>query len=109
MRRKWIQDPVTHKMVEVGTNHQVSSRKTASIQGDIQPFVSSVDGTVIGSRRTLREHNRRNGVIQASEWGNKEFCNTDAKREREQKILGTNKKYNEQRKRDVIDAVNRHS
>jgi hypothetical protein len=34
-----------------------------TIVGDIEPFVSVVDGSVISSRRALREHNARNDVV----------------------------------------------
>ena len=40
-----------------------NSSSTPAILGDITPFKSSVDGTVIGSRKDLREHNTRNGVV----------------------------------------------
>ena len=33
------------------------------VQLDIAPFVSPVDGSVVGSRRARREHNARNEVI----------------------------------------------
>lgn len=44
--------------------------RSPAIMEDIQPFVSPVDGKVIGSRSALREHNKRNGVIQLDEWSN---------------------------------------
>jgi hypothetical protein len=39
-----------------------------AIHGDIQSFVSSVDGSVISDRKQLREHNKRNGVVAAEEF-----------------------------------------
>ncbi len=42
---------------------------TAAIHGDIEAFVSPVDGTVISDRKQLREHNERNGVVNTAEFG----------------------------------------
>ena len=39
----------------------------SAIHGDIQSFVSPVDGSVISDRRQLREHNKRNGVVNFAE------------------------------------------
>ena len=33
------------------------------VTGKFEPFVSSVDGTLISNDRQLKEHNRRNGVV----------------------------------------------
>ena len=44
---------------------RVSHSRSLQVMGDIQPFVSIVDGTVVGSRSALRDHNRRNQVIDA--------------------------------------------
>ena len=40
---------------------------TAVIRGDITPFKSMVDGTVINSRKDLREHNLRNNVVNTAD------------------------------------------
>ena len=40
----------------------------AAIHGDIEAFVSPVDGTVISDRKALREHNKRNNVVNADEF-----------------------------------------
>ncbi len=39
------------------------------VQGDIESFVSPVDGTVISDRRQLEEHNKRNNVVNTAEFG----------------------------------------
>lgn len=39
-----------------------------AIHGDITPFVSPVDGSVISDRKGLREHNKRNNVVNADEF-----------------------------------------
>ena len=40
----------------------------SAIHGDIQSFVSPVDGSVISDRRQLREHNKRNNVVNYHEF-----------------------------------------
>ena len=70
MRRRYIQDRKTGKLVpaeEYFRQHQLHH-----IQEDIKPFVSHVDGTLITSRKELREHNKRNNVVQAT-GGDQEF------------------------------------
>lgn len=104
MRRRYIQDKETGKLVEISQGSRSSQRKTAYVRGDIEPFVSHVDGSVIGSRSSLREHNNRNGVIQTSEYGEGNFCEPAAKKAREQKILGTHAETNKERRNDVIAA-----
>jgi hypothetical protein len=39
----------------------------SAIHGDIQSFVSPVDGSVISDRKQLREHNKRNNVVNLAE------------------------------------------
>lgn len=67
---RWIQDPVTHELIPAEQyRRKVDDR--AFIRGDIEPFVSPIDGSVITSRSTLREHNRRHGVADMREWGDR--------------------------------------
>jgi len=41
----------------------------AAVHGDIQSFVSPIDGTVISDRKQLREHNKRHNVVNTQEFG----------------------------------------
>ncbi len=43
-----------------------------AIHGKFEPFKSMVDGTIISTNKQLREHNKRNNVVQADEF-TKEF------------------------------------
>lgn len=43
--------------------HPFEGKKSVHVMSDLDPFVSPVDGSVIGSRSDRRAHNRRNGVI----------------------------------------------
>lgn len=72
---------------------------------DIEPFVSPVDGSVVGSRSSLREHNKRNNVVNFHEFdGHWEA----AAKERRSIAEGTHKPTREDRLQDVIKAVDKH-
>lgn len=62
---RYIQDPQTLKLVPADEYYR--RQESHHIQGDLDPFVSHVDGSVIASRRDLREHNARNNVVEGGE------------------------------------------
>ena len=64
--RQVINEDGSSTFVEIGTGRP--THNTAAIQGDIQPFVSPVDGSVISDRKQLREHNKRNNVVNTAEF-----------------------------------------
>jgi len=39
-----------------------------AIHGTFEPFKSMLDGTIISTNKQLREHNKRNNVVQADEF-----------------------------------------
>lgn len=63
MRKRYIQDPVTLKLVPAELYRRQHSAHY--VQEEIKPFWSPVDGSMITSRKELREHNARNGVVNA--------------------------------------------
>jgi hypothetical protein len=66
---RWIQrvnPDGTSRFDEVGARNNLG--RSASIQGDIEAFVSPVDGTIISDRKQLREHNKRNKVENIQEF-----------------------------------------
>jgi hypothetical protein len=67
MSRRWIQDPVTHELVP-REQYIRPSTKTHAVHGDIQPFVSPIDKSVISDRGQLREHMRRHNVTNAADY-----------------------------------------
>ncbi len=71
----------TSRFDEVGVS-STPSRNGAAVHGDIESFVSPVDGSVISDRKQLREHNIRNNVVNTAEFeGTKQPVtseNTDA-------------------------------
>jgi len=54
----------------------------ASIHGDITPFVSPIDGSVISDRKQLREHNKRHNVVNTHEFGTEHWDIKRKERER---------------------------
>ena len=82
MRTVYIQDPVTHKLIPKEEykrrfkqliGYEVNQAKTAFIQGDIEPFISPIDKSIITSKSSLREHNRKHGVTDIRDYGSEYF------------------------------------
>ena len=49
------------------------SAQAFAVMKDIEPFISPVDGKVVGSRSALREHERRHNVRQiGNDWAGSE-------------------------------------
>lgn len=84
LRRRWRWNPSLNQLVEVDLNDHQSPRVHHVIK-DIEPFKSPVDGSMIVGHRSLREHNKRNGVTNVAD-----FTNTwaEAKKEREKFFSG---------------------
>jgi hypothetical protein len=63
---RWRQCAKTGEFIPID---EAARRSSGSfVQGDIESFVSPVDGTVISDRKQLREHNKRNNVGNADEF-----------------------------------------
>lgn len=70
-KRSWVQHPITGKMIPKDEYVRPDTR-TAYIQGDIESFVSPIDGRHITDRSHLRRHNRDHGVTNSADYS-KEF------------------------------------
>ncbi len=92
---RFVQDPKTLKLVPVEEYRARVAQH--ALWGDFEPFVSHVDGTVIDSRKKLREHNARHGVVSHAELGNEGEA---ARREREKHYSAGG--YDNDRRRDAI-------
>lgn len=100
---RWIQHPITHKLIPADEYVRPSLHE---IHDDIEPFVSPVDGSLIGSRSALREHNRRHGVVSQAEYGGTHNIEAQKKRER----LFTGEKTREEslrRKQEIYETIMR--
>jgi hypothetical protein len=70
---RWRQDRLTGKLVPIDDAARKGSTG-AVIHGDIESFVSPVDGTVITDRKQLSEHNKRNNVVSADEFSPEHYA-----------------------------------
>ena len=68
MKKSWVQDPATGKLIpKEEWIHR--SQPSTYVHGDISPFVSPIDGSTIYTRRQLAAHNRRHGVTDVRDYG----------------------------------------
>jgi hypothetical protein len=59
-RRSWRYDPVSKEFVEI---QRGAGTPAPAVRDDIEPFVSPIDGTVVGSRSALRDHMGQHDVV----------------------------------------------
>ena len=104
-RQKFNKETGKHELVPVDD----AARKAdgIAVHGDIEPFRSPIDGTVISDRKQLREHCKRHGVVPAAEFS-PEFYARKAK-ERERLYNGERTRQEIQRDRMRInEIINQH-
>ena len=68
---RWVQkvnDDGTSRFEPIDDAARASEGLSARVHGDIESFVSPIDGSVITDRKQLREHNKRNDVVSADEF-----------------------------------------
>lgn len=63
-RHRWIQDPVTHKLIPESEWNGPSTSAAAYVTPDIQPYRSQITGEMITSRSQHREHLRRHNCFE---------------------------------------------
>jgi hypothetical protein len=101
--RQVINEDGSSTFVEIGASRP--THHSAAVQGNIEPFVSPIDGSVISDRKQLREHNKRHGVVNTAEFSQEHFKRKAKEREafytgdysREQKLA---------RKREINEIIN---
>jgi len=78
-----------------------------AIHGDITPFVSPVDGSVISDRKQLREHNKRHNVVNLDEFGTDHW---DKKRKERDRLYTGEHTPGESlaRKREIYEIINHY-
>jgi hypothetical protein len=65
MRQRYIQDPITHKLVPAEEWYANQTEVNAPmVMGDLKPYQSMVTGEEIGGRRQHREHLRAHNVVE---------------------------------------------
>jgi hypothetical protein len=60
---RYIQHPVTHELIPADQFHE-NTDTVIHIIGDIQPYQSQIDGSIITSRSKHREHLKAHGCIE---------------------------------------------
>ena len=79
-RKTWVQDPHTGKLIPKDQYVRRSDNASATIQGDIEPFVSPIDGKTISSRSVLRQHHREHGVTDARDYSHEYMLDRSGRR-----------------------------
>ena len=105
-RYRQITNPETGKseFIPVGKGHQ---QQAHAVHGDIEPFVSPIDGAVISDRKEYREHCKKHNVVPAAEF-NQEFFYRKAE-ERQRALRGERTKQQVLRDRqELYERITRH-
>ena len=103
-RWRQVWDEVAEKYIMVPLDESAQRRDGVAIHASFEPFVSPVDGSVIGSRKQLEEHNRRNNVVQTREFGTEHW---DIKRKEREKFYSGQHSSREkwERKAEIHSAI----
>ena len=65
--KRWIQDPVTFKLVPADEYYGPAENAGPYIRDDIKPYQSMIDGRMIEGRKMHREHLKSNNCIEAGD------------------------------------------
>lgn len=96
-RRRYVQiDGVLHEV----TDEYAARPRGLTIVKDIEPFRSTVDGSMITSRSKLREHNKRHNVTFADD-----YKNQWAKQRKERELHYDTTKSSKADKEDRIESI----
>jgi hypothetical protein len=85
----WTQDPITGKLIPRDEYERPRLNDAPAVQGDIEAFVSPVDGQIIDDRGKLRRHNKQHGCTNSrdytKEWSEKRRASIDREGQRDLK------------------------
>jgi hypothetical protein len=98
---KWIQDPITRKLIPA-QEYRAAKENLHYVHGDLESFVSPIDGSVISDRGHLRAHNKKHGVTNPRDYGQDYF--EKKAYERQDALKGTSKKARAERIEDIQRA-----
>ena len=99
-RKSLVQHPISGKLIPK-EEFQREEPASPAIHGDIDPFVSPVDGSVISDRAHLRAHNKRHNVTNVADYGHGWFERKGKDKYREQQGATT------KQRRERREAINR--
>ena len=101
---RWRQCSKTGKLIPI--DESARKRDGHAIHGDIEPFVSPIDGTVISDRKQYNEHCKRHNVVPSAEF-TPEFYAEKAK-ERARVYTGEHTRADSfKRKQEIHEIINR--
>lgn len=63
-RKSWIQDPKTLKLIPKDEYQPEARESGPFVMGELAPYKSMIDGSMIQGRRQHREHLRQHGCIE---------------------------------------------
>jgi len=106
---RFIQDRSTGKLVQVTKSLSGKPRAPAIIP-DLEPFRSPVDGTLIGSKSTLRKHQDAHNVRQHQEYGENNGAAHFQRQERARmdRVNGNTREQKTERLNAVRHALDHH-
>jgi hypothetical protein len=105
-RKSWVQDPITGKLIPKDEYVRRPDNATAAVQGDIDPFVSPIDGRAITSRSGLRQHHSEHGTTDARDYSHQYML--DRSTRRTQTALGQTAQAKQERINLIRKEMDRH-
>ncbi len=102
-RQVWSEEAGRHVLVPLDE----AARRSHFIQGDMEPFVSPIDGTVISDRKQYRDHMKKHNVVPAEEFSPEYYARKAEERERLFKGEHT-KEEKLRRKQELWEAIQRY-
>lgn len=100
----WVQHPETGKLIP--KDEYVRETDSASAIHVVRDFVSPIDGSVIGDKKQLAEHNRRHGVTDIRDYGENYFEKKSV--ERTHTLHGSDHAARKERLNTIMKAMAKH-
>ncbi len=106
---RFIQDPITHKLIPADEYQSRGSANDAGyhIQKSLDAFISPIDKTVISDRAQLRNHNKKHGVTNTADYGPDWFPRKN--KERAAELTGQTRQNKKERIAAIRYAMSQHN
>ncbi len=101
MRKTYVHDPETGKMVLKSRRCQGANAPV--VHGDVDDFISPIDGSLIDDRGKLRRHNKKHGVTDMRDYS-EDFIQKRGQR----RVRDEQQELTRSRKADLVKAFDRH-
>lgn len=103
----WVWHPITMELIPKSEYVRPETLSGPMIMKGIEEFKSPVDGSIISDRSKLREHNRRHGVTNIRDYGDKGYFDRKAG-ERQAELAGTSRRAKEERVDTIKRAIDQY-